>query len=671
MKFFTVSAGKPGEDYVEENLDRIIENSGFVLHSGTQQKGVYDDITIGDILILRYNKMFIAYGQVKKVEILENEKWNHWAYVERWFFYNEENPRAGISRRGVGYSTVGGGKYGTVKEVKKEFAISKIKEIDSSTDLYLTITELKNTITMDSELKKIIELLKYKKQIILQGPPGTGKTHLAKKIVEEITKSQNLGNSEAKINELIKNFNIKEENNFESRAKRARLLTLFLDEFSKDSIKNLTLKNYCVGNGDKNNFCWWIEHGLQPLGSYSPGSSRSYLIYWDKKNEVYSKHGLIREMQNDNEALKEIVPILHSVVNNQETTEAVAYFGNSFLLKILNIYYPDVYFPINSEKMLNNALKIFKVDYKNLNAFEKNKKLNEIFNLKKKEFNVDIDSFEFGRILWENFNLKTGEDIDLSDNIISRGKFKLVQFHPSFTYEDFVRGIVAETSSKGFISYDVKDKLLMELAQEAKDSPNDKFVLIIDEINRANLSSVLGELIYALEYRYYFNDSESKQKESQVESLYSLKRSTDDFEGDNVLMLPENLYIIGTMNTADRSLDHIDYAIRRRFAFVDVLPRDLSKDSSIKFDSVLFNKIATFFTNDDKYVSKSAYLANDFEPKYVALGHSYFIDKSDENGSMNIRLQYEIKPLLLEYVNDGILVGDGIKEEIESLQASI
>ncbi|GEC73019.1 hypothetical protein FFL01_25580 [Flavobacterium flevense] len=176
-------------------------------------------------------------------------------------------------------------------------------------------------------------------------------------------------------------------------------------------------------------------------------------------------------------------------------------------------------------------------------------------------------------------------------------------------------------------------------------------VLIIDEINRANLSSVLGELIYALEYRG-----------KSVESIYAV-------EENNELILPPNLYIIGTMNTADRSVGHIDYAIRRRFAFVDVLPKDLSEEEEITFDSKLFNSVQELFTTDN-YKTHSNHLSTDFDPKEVALGHSYFIDKTDEGGSMSIRLEYEIKPILREYVKDGILK-ETVKAEIEKLTASI
>ena len=176
-----------------------------------------------------------------------------------------------------------------------------------------------------------------------------------------------------------------------------------------------------------------------------------------------------------------------------------------------------------------------------------------------------------------------------------------------------------------------------------------KYILVIDEINRANLSSVLGELIYALEYRG-----------EEVESMYEV-------DGSQKLILPPNLYIIGTMNTADRSVGHIDYAIRRRFAFVEVLPEKLEDNDEIFFNTSDFIDVAKLFIRvgedqvlDFEKAENSDFLSDDFSAKDVALGHSYFIadkkkiseDKKQEY--FNMKMKYEVIPILNEYLKDGV-----------------
>ncbi|WET51065.1 AAA family ATPase [Chryseobacterium indologenes] len=184
------------------------------------------------------------------------------------------------------------------------------------------------------------------------------------------------------------------------------------------------------------------------------------------------------------------------------------------------------------------------------------------------------------------------------------------------------------------------------------------YVLVIDEINRANLSSVLGELIYALEYRG-----------KAVESIYAIEDATNEVK--NKLILPPNLYIIGTMNTADRSVGHIDYAIRRRFAFIDVLPESLEDDDRIHFNTEGFKKVSDLFKNSN--------VSGEFEAKDVQLGHSYFIAKNEDIRAdqtkeeiFRMKMNYEVVPILLEYVKDGVLIGsyDGkdIKEYINDLK---
>lgn len=207
--------------------------------------------------------------------------------------------------------------------------------------------------------------------------------------------------------------------------------------------------------------------------------------------------------------------------------------------------------------------------------------------------------------------------------------------------------------------YNVLEKFRSNLTTEYSESRNAtvasqrKYVMIIDEINRANLPTVLGELIYALEYR-----GES------INSLYEIS------EGDRSITIPENLYIIGTMNTADRSVGHIDYAIRRRFAFKDILPDPAPIHETGK---EYFDHISGLFIKDYKTDkasrTKSECLASDFKPEQVWLGHSYFITKEpteenqlpSEQEQMEQKLETEILPILREYVSDGILLEEETK----------
>ena len=248
--------------------------------------------------------------------------------------------------------------------------------------------------------------------------------------------------------------------------------------------------------------------------------------------------------------------------------------------------------------------------------------------------------------LTETFDLKSGTSPVLNKPIVCDNHYNLIQFHPAYSYEDFVRGIVAEVTESGSVSYIVKNRIFADLATAAFRDKNNNYVLIIDEINRANLPSVLGELIYGLEYR----------NESFI-SLY-------EYNGSKELTIPDNLYIIGTMNTADRSVGHIDFAIRRRFAFVDVpasenVIEEVIDNTVVKEKAKnLFRTIASLFTSE--------YLSSDFSENDVMIGHSYFLAQNESE--LRIKLEYEIKPILREYLKDGILLSNA-SQNIEKLNA--
>ena len=222
-------------------------------------------------------------------------------------------------------------------------------------------------------------------------------------------------------------------------------------------------------------------------------------------------------------------------------------------------------------------------------------------------------------------------------------RWDIVQFHPSYNYEDFVRGVQVETDTNGNAVYETVNRIFGEMCERAAES-GEPHALIIDEINRANVSAVLGELIYALEYR---------GNEVQTPYLVNGKRG---------IIVPEKLYIIGTMNTADRTIGQIDYAVRRRFAFVHIAPDK----------TVITNADAQkFFADVDKLFAKDGeYMSPDFDAEDVRIGHSYFLADGAKLGN---KIIYQVVPILREYVRDGILLPEsekvikGIKERAEEL----
>lgn len=200
---------------------------------------------------------------------------------------------------------------------------------------------------------------------------------------------------------------------------------------------------------------------------------------------------------------------------------------------------------------------------------------------------------------------------------------------------------------------DVKS-ILEKYDTSSKMEENDKaYVMVIDELNRGNVSKVFGELITLLE-------ADKRKGRINAESVV-LPYSKKAFH------IPNNVYLIATMNTADRSLGSLDYAIRRRFAFIAEKPFGLEVDG---FDEELFEKVSSLFVkNFDEYkesgwdqtmkLEPADTLSEEYKPEDVWIGHSYFLmqDEEGEDNTSN-RLLYEIIPLLEEYVRDGVLTAE-------------
>lgn len=236
-----------------------------------------------------------------------------------------------------------------------------------------------------------------------------------------------------------------------------------------------------------------------------------------------------------------------------------------------------------------------------------------------------------------------------SEEIKTDGSWTLVQFHPNYTYEDFIGGISPNLNGST-LSYTLKEGIFKQFCDKAarKENESKKFLMVIDEINRADLSSVFGELMFALEYR-------------------GRSLSIPNFSGKFVI--PSNVYLIGTMNSIDKSLVTFDLALRRRFAFYKCMPQLSVLESMLSEyrieESDLYSFIERCKKLNDRIASpnSSLQLGVDYQ-----IGHAYFgklkdfLEKpKDENTVQKItsfELEklwiYHLCPLLEEYLGNRI-----------------
>ena len=238
---------------------------------------------------------------------------------------------------------------------------------------------------------------------------------------------------------------------------------------------------------------------------------------------------------------------------------------------------------------------------------------------------------------------------------------RLVQFHPSSSYEDFFEGYRPEEGEGGELVYRLKPGPLALMAEKAAEAPGRTHLMIIDEINRANLPKVLGELLFLLEYR--------------DESMSTLYRPEDEFE------LPENLWFIGTMNTADRSIALVDTALRRRFHFVQFSPNEepiqglldrwLEKHGEPAWVGELVAQV-----NDE--------LEEELGGSHLCLGPSHFMKPNLDEEAVRRIWEYDIKPSIEDQffgdrdlinkfqfgrVYERYLESSGISDEAEAAEA--
>ncbi|MBR5503442.1 MAG: AAA family ATPase [Methanobrevibacter sp.] len=203
----------------------------------------------------------------------------------------------------------------------------------------------------------------------------------------------------------------------------------------------------------------------------------------------------------------------------------------------------------------------------------------------------------------------------------------MVQFHQSYSYEDFVMGY--RPSKDGF---ELREGSFYKFCKKAEDDDENDYFFIIDEINRGNLSKIFGELFMLIE-------NDKRGEKNKIQLLYS----------DELFYIPKNVHIIGLMNTADRSLAMIDYALRRRFAFFDLKPGFSSegfKEYQSNIDYSVFDDLIDIMEELNEEIKKDETLGEGFR-----IGHSYFCNLNPDEIEEKLAyiIEYEIIPLLKEY----------------------
>ena len=517
----------------------------------------------------------------------------------------------------------------------------------------------------------------------------------------------------------------------------------FLREFPQDCLNKLTLDKYTGGN---NSFAYWVEFELDDLGGIRGGSSYKSGIYkynvkpnernGYKSDDTYSWVGKYGEKSEEAwiKIRNEILNIIKAVSNKKYKAIDKVNLGDAYKWKIAFLYSGGNLVPVYKHETLLRAANRLGIDTKECHTIaDLQKELMTKFENREKDENLkDInDIYEFGGYIWKigtheleqsNQIIKYGapgtgktytakkeaeEFFDIwkletgNQNLKFSNHTEFVQFHPTYTYEDFIEGIKPVMDVNGKPELKLKNGVFKTFCKEAakyeiwllkhfgnfeikkldeitvgdvigkigngEDCPfnnikdKDKedliskyippYFFIIDEINRADLSRVFGELMYCLEYRGY---------EGRIKTQYSEMQDGKTVFYDKSFFIPNNLYIIGTMNNIDRSVESFDFALRRRFLWQRVDP---DKKVLEKYFNSDFTDIIDNWENLNKKIKDNNLLGTDYQ-----IGHSYLM-KLDKYPNCT-KTQYKdiiwnkhIQPILEEYFR-----GTGEEAQIEDLK---
>lgn len=453
--------------------------------------------------------------------------------------------------------------------------------------------------------------------------------------------------------------------------------------------------------------CNFLERETRKVfGSSKPGNANNFEIKLNSDSESYTIRKELKrgDKQNINtrERAKEefesnIKPLIKSIVSETEVVEKVTkvetadYAAKQVLRKLAVLGSPGQFLFMYSDEAIDSLHSEF-VDSEEETNLGKNHEIRVIANELLEISTSVVDSVLVSRFLWKYANTQGIADINTPNVILygppgtgktysvknsldficqgDRSRYELVQFHPSFTYEDFIEGIKPKGVTKdGNIKFELVDGIFKRFCKKAKADPDNEYYFIVDEINRANLSAVFGETLLCLEKDYRHNVNEDSHGQNLVKTQYSSlieEMITDDKKNEKLAYhyqdggayfgVPSNLFFIGMMNDVDKSIDAFDLALRRRFKWIrkdcnyDVIEQETKYRNGDDFLN-----IETYVKACEKlnsFISQDLGLGKSYE-----FGHSFFMKVSDiasqkRISSNNLKTLFELhlKPTLNEYL---------------------
>ncbi|MCP4154620.1 MAG: EVE domain-containing protein, partial [bacterium] len=410
---------------------------------------------------------------------------------------------------------------------------------------------------------------------------------------------------------------------------------------------------------------WWLNINPKQwkIDDHQVGQEQSYTSRNDKNNKrrIYeyfsmAKPGdmMIGYESTPTKKVKALFEITHPLHKNEEDIEEITFVLNEFFPNPITWKELEEIPALSDCQVLkNNQGSLFKLSPAEFEA------ITEYARTERETF----ESYTIGDALAEVF-LEEAELLDILEllhykkNIViqgppgvgktfiakklaylkmckkDQGKIEMIQFHQSYSYEDFIQGY-RPTDAGGFVLY---DGVFHQFCRKAGLNPDKEYFFIIDEINRGNLGKIFGEIMMLME-------RDKRGRDFAIPLTYSR---------DKTFYIPENVYLIGTMNTADRSLALVDYALRRRFAFIDLKPKFESQKfrlflEKFKVPDTIITKIITGITALNKKIAADS---NNLGPGFK-IGHSYFCpvdenDKYDKKWYENV-IRTEVASLIREY----------------------